>query len=125
MAEFEKDLLTEKIIGCCFEVHKGLGPGFLEKVYSKALKHQFQLEGLNFEIEKEFNLYFKDKLVGNFRCDFFIENKVIVEIKFFGGIYTPVLFQKQVMSYLRAAKVKTGLLINFGNVSCSVKRFSV
>lgn len=125
MAEFEKDVLTEKIIGCCFEVHKGLGPGFLEKVYSKALQHQLQLDGLNFEIEKEFNLYFKDKLVGNFRCDFFIENKIIVEIKSFAGIYTPVLFQKQVLSYLRAAKVKTGLLINFGNISCSIKRLSV
>jgi GxxExxY protein len=52
MAEFEKDTLTEKIIGCCFEVHKGLGPGFLEKVYSKALQHELQLKGLRFEAEK-------------------------------------------------------------------------
>ncbi|MBD1383718.1 GxxExxY protein [Mucilaginibacter rigui] len=49
----------------------------------------------------------------------------MVEIKSFASIYTPILFQKQVLSYLRAAKVKTGLLINFGNVSCSIKRFSV
>jgi hypothetical protein len=75
MAEFEKDLLTEKIIGCCFEVHKGLGPGFLEKVYSKALQHQLQLEGLSFEIEKEFNLYFKDKLVGHFPLRLFYRKK--------------------------------------------------
>lgn len=125
MAEFEKDILTEKIIGCCFEVHKHLGPGFAEKVYSKALQYQLELEGLSFIAEKEFNLYFKEKCVGNFRCDFFIEGRVIVEIKSFGGIYTPVIFQKQILSYLKAAKIKTGLLINFGNVSCTVKRYSV
>jgi len=124
MGNFENDLLTEKIIGCCFEVHKHLGPGFLEKVYSKALQHQLQLEGLAFEAEKEFLLYFKEKCIGSFRCDFFIENKVIVEIKSFTGIYTPVLFQKQLLSYLKASNIKTGLLINFGNVSCSIKRLS-
>jgi len=125
MANYENDSLTEKVIGCCFEVHKHLGPGFIEKVYSKALQHQLQLEGLNFEVEKEFDLYFKDKYVGKFRCDFFIEGKVIVEIKAVTGPFMPVLFQKQLLSYLKASKIKTGLLINFGNVSCSVKRLSV
>ncbi|HEX8021516.1 GxxExxY protein [Mucilaginibacter sp.] len=125
MANYESDSLTEKIIGCCFEVHKHLGPGFIEKVYSKALQHQLQLEGLAFEVEKEFQLYFKEKCVGNFRCDFFIENKVIVEIKAVTGPFMPVIFQKQLLSYLKASKIKTGLLINFGNVSCSIKRLSV
>jgi GxxExxY protein len=125
MGNFENDKLTAKIIGCCFEIHKHLGPGFVEKIYSKALQHQLQLEGLTFEAEKEFNLYFKDKCVGKFRCDFFIEGKVIVEIKSFSGIYTPVLFQKQLLSYLKASNIKTGLLINFGNISCTVKRLSI
>ena len=124
MANFENDVLTEKIIGCCFEVHKHLGPGFLENIYSKALQHQLTLEGLTFEVEKEFHLYFKEKQVGKFRCDFFIENRGIVEIKSFAGVYIPLLFQKQLLSYLKASKVKTGLLINFGNVSCSIKRLS-
>jgi GxxExxY protein len=124
MGNYEHDPLTEKIIGCCFEVHKHLGPGFLEKIYSTALQHQLQLEGLAFEVEKEFLLYFKEKCVGKFRCDFFIEGKVIVEIKSFTGMYMPVLFQKQLLSYLKASNIKTGLLINFGNVSCSIKRLS-
>jgi len=125
MAAYENDSLTEKIIGCCFEVHKHLGPGFIEKVYSKALQHQLQLEGLAFETEKKFELYFKEKCVGEFRCDFFIEGKVIVEIKAVTGPFLPVIFQKQLLSYLKASKIKTGLLINFGNVSCSIKRMSV
>jgi GxxExxY protein len=125
MGNFENDVLTQKIIGCCFEVHRHLGPGFLEKVYSKALQYQLQLEGLTFEVEKEFNLYFKEQRVGVFRCDFFIENKVIVEIKSITGNFMPILFQKQLLSYLKASNVKTGLLINFGNVSCSIKRLSV
>jgi GxxExxY protein len=125
MGSFENDTLTEKIIGCCFEVHKGLGPGFLEKVYSKALQHELQLKGIVFEVEKEFDLYFKDKCVGKFKCDLFIENRVIVELKSFSGIFTPVLFQKQLLSYLKASSTKTGLLVNFGNVSCTVKRLSV
>ena len=70
MAEFEKDILTEKIIGCCFEVHKGLGPGFLERVYSKALQHELHLKGLKFEAEKEFDLYFKESVLANSNATF-------------------------------------------------------
>ncbi len=124
MDVIEKDPLTHKIIGCCYEVHKELGPGFLEKIYSKALMIQFENENIEFECEKEFNVYFKNKLAGKFRCDFFIENNVILEIKAVTGIQ-PKLFQSQLISYLKASKIKTGLLVNFGNGSCEVKRLSV
>ena len=124
MGDFEKDTLTKKIIGCCFEVHRLLGPGFNEKIYSKALQHQLILEGLSFVAEKEFNVIFKGQFVGNFRCDIFVENKVITELKAVTGII-PKLFQIQLLSYLKASKVKTGLLINFGNPSCELKRLSV
>lgn len=49
MTNFEHDALTEKIIGCCFEVHRSLGPGFIEKIYAKALQHQLKNEGIGFE----------------------------------------------------------------------------
>lgn len=121
---FEHDSLTEKIIGCCFEVHSALGPGFVEKIYAKALQVQLANAGLALEIEKEFNVYFKDQFVGKFRCDLFVEGSVIVELKSVTG-FLPKLFQNQLLSYLKASKVKTGLLINFGNSSCEVKRLSV
>jgi len=78
---FDRDELTEKIIGCCFEVHRLLGPGFVEKIYAKALEHQLKLANLNFVAEKEFNVIFKDQFVGTFRCDLFVEGSVIVELK--------------------------------------------
>ena len=124
MSNFEHDFLTEKIIGCCYEVHKSLGPGFVEKIYAKALQHQLLLESLSFEVEKEFNVAFKEQFVGKFRCDLFVENKVIIELKSVTG-YIPVIFKSQLLSYLKASKVKTGLLINFGNPSCEIKRISV
>ena len=119
----EQDPLTYKIISCCYEVHKELGPGYLEKIYSKALMIQLELQGLKYECEKEFNVFFKNKFVGQFRCDFYIEGKVILEIKAVTGIQ-PKLFQTQLLSYLKASKLKTGLLVNFGNGSCEVKRLS-
>lgn len=125
MAGFENDELTAKIIGCCFEVHKSLGPGFAERIYSKALQIQLYDSGLQCEWEKDFEVYFKNQLVGKFRCDFLVEGKVIIEIKAVTGPFIPKLFHKQLLSYLKASQIKTGLLINFGNTSCEVKRLSV
>lgn len=124
MIEYEKDTLTQKIIGCCYEVHNQLGPGFLEKIYVNALKIKLQQAGLNYIAEKEFNVIFEHIIIGKFRCDLFVEDKVIVELKSVTG-YQPKLFQSQLISYLKASKIKTGLLINFGNTKCEVKRLSV
>ncbi|HWZ05231.1 MAG TPA: GxxExxY protein [Mucilaginibacter sp.] len=124
MGTFEHDALTEKIIGCCFEVHRLIGPGFVEKIYANALQHQLKIENISFVAEKEFKVIFKEQFVGTFRCDLFVENSVIVELKAVTG-YLPALFKNQLLSYLKASKIKTGLLINFGNSSCEVKRFSV
>lgn len=115
--DIENDALTHKIIGCCYEVHKELGPGFLEKIYANALTIQFLNQNIKFENEKAFDVYFKDKIIGKFRCDFFVEDKVIVELKSVTGIM-PKLFYSQLLSYLKASKIKTGLLINLGNGSC-------
>jgi GxxExxY protein len=117
----EKDKLTERIIGCCFIVHRELGPGFTEKVYHNALKLLFDKEGLQYQSEKEFEVYFLNKRVCTFRPDFVVADEVIVEIKSLAGT-TPVLFGHQLVSYLRASSFHTGLLINFGNKSCQVKR---
>lgn len=77
--EFENetsyDELTRKIIGCCFEVHNTLGPGFLEKIYVNALKIKLQQKGLKFEAEKEFIVEFENVIIGRFRCDLLVEGK--------------------------------------------------
>lgn len=123
MGNFEHDELTQKIIGCCYDVHRALGPGFVERIYANALHHQLRLENLSFVAEKEFKVFFKEQFVGNFRCDLFIEGVVIVELKSVVG-YMPAVFKSQLLSYLKASKIKTGLLINFGNPSCEVQRIS-
>ncbi|MDQ0637669.1 GxxExxY protein [Pedobacter sp. W3I1] len=124
MEEYENHELTGIIIGCCYSVHSQLGPGFLEKIYVNALKIKLSQAGLNFDVEKEFIVMFEDQIIGKFRCDLVVEQKVIVELKSVTG-YQPKLFQNQLISYLKASKIKTGLLINFGNTSCEVKRISV
>lgn len=124
MPENQNDKLTEVIIGCCFQIHNQLGPGFLEKIYANALKIKLKQAGLLFQAEKEFEVIFENVNIGKFRCDLFVENKVIVELKSVTG-FQPKLFQSQLLSYLKASKVKTGLLINFGNTSCEVKRLSI
>ncbi|MFH1868883.1 MAG: GxxExxY protein [Candidatus Omnitrophota bacterium] len=117
----ERDSLTEKIIGCSYKVHSELGPGFNEGIYHNALKIVLQEQGLKYQSEKSFDVRYQDKDVGRFRVDLIIENNVIVEVKAIAG-NMPIVFEKQVLSYLKASGYKTGLLINFGNKSCQVRR---
>lgn len=120
----DRDPLTEKIIACCYKVHSQIGPGFPERIYSNALKLVMKKEALKSECEKEFQVHFDNVKVGTFRCDFFIEEKVILEIKAVSG-KIPILFEHQLLSYLKAAKIKVGLLINFGNPSCQIRRLMI
>jgi GxxExxY protein len=117
----EEEQLTKQIIGCCFKVHRELGPGFTEKIYHKALKLALKEEGLRFQTEKEFNVYYSDQQVGTFRADLAVEDKVVVEIKSLEG-KVPMVFEYQLLSYLKASGLRIGLLVNFGNKSCQVKR---
>src|SRR4030067_2889348 len=117
----ERDPLTEKIIACCFAIHSELGPGFNEKIYHNALKLALKEGNLEYETEKEFAVYYKDKKIGSLRLDLIIECKVIVEIKALTGII-PDIFKYQLLSYLKVTNLHTGLLVNFSNKSCQVKR---
>src|SRR4030042_2482566 len=116
----EDDSITESIIGCCFEVHRELGPGFNEKIYHNALKLLFNQKGIRYQTEKEFEIFYLDKKIGTFRADLIVE-EVIVEIKSLAG-NIPMIFEHQLISYLKASRLHVGLLINFGNKSCQVKR---
>jgi GxxExxY protein len=117
----ERDQLTERIIGCCFKVHKDLGPGFNEKIYHHALMQLLDQKGIKYQTEKEFGVFYLDKKIGSFRADRVVEDEVILEVKSLAG-NTPALFQNQLISYLRVSGLHIGLLINFGNKSCQVKR---
>lgn len=116
-----RDPLTEKIISCCYKVHSELGPGFNEKIYHNALKTIFENEGLEYETEKRFDVYYRNKWIGNLIIDLIIEEKVIVEVKAVAG-NIPDIFKYQLLSYLKVSNLKVGLLVNFGNKSCQIKR---
>ena len=117
----DRDPLTERIIAACYQVHNELGPGFVERIYLSALKAALKKLELKYEQEKEFGVLFQGEKVGKFRADLVIEDKVIVELKALEG-RMPKVFESQVISYLKASGLNVGLLVNFGNRSCEVRR---
>ena len=120
----DRDPLTERIIACAYKVHSELGPGFNENIYHNALKIALEEDGLKFQTEKSFYVSFQSKHVGRLRLDLIVEDKVIIEVKALTGDI-PTVFELQVLSYLKASGYNVGLLINFGNKSCQVRRVMV
>lgn len=112
--------LTRKIIGCAMAVNGELGTGFQEVIYQRALAIEMQLQGLNFSREHEMNIFYKDQKIGTRRVDFFVEDKIMVEIKAVVGLENVHL--AQAMNYLEAYAVYIGLLINFGAKRLEFKR---
>jgi GxxExxY protein len=119
--EYPHSELTRRIIDACYEVHRELGPGFIEQIYHKALKVALSERGLNYDSEKYFDVHFHHQLVGQHWLDLIIEGTVYVELKAVEGSM-PEVFKAQVVSGLKASGLPVGLLINFGNPSCEVKR---
>ena len=120
----EKAVLTQQIIGCCFSVHRELGPGFPERIYHTALQLALKTSGVRYESKKRFRVSFQGTRVGECEVDLVVEDDVIVEVKAVLGVM-PKVFEAQLISYLRATEIPVGLLVNFGNTSCQVKRLVV
>ncbi len=110
-----------KIRGAIFAVHRELGCGFLERVYQDALECEFQERGIPYEREKEIQIMYKGKPLGNpYRADFVCYGKIIVELKALSEL--DGTHRAQVINYLKATKMKLGLLVNFGEISAKVER---
>ena len=103
--------ITEKIISCAIEVHSLLGPGLLENLYEEAMEHELKSRGIEYNRQKELEIKYKGNPIGNYRLDYLIENKVIVELKCVEAIKN--IHIAQVLTYLRAENLKVGLLLNF------------
>lgn len=114
LSEEEKRLnqITEKIIGCAIEVHKGLGPGLLESAYEECLCYELNRIGLKFARQVPLPVIYKGvKLDCSYRMDIVVENSVIVEVKAVENLI-PV-HDAQLLSYLKLYDKKVGLLMNF------------
>jgi len=118
--EYPLSEMTGKIIGCAMEVHRILGNGFQEVIYQRALAKEMHLQGLDFSREHEMKIYYKSEKIGTRRVDFFVENKVMVEIKAVTQLED--IHLAQAINYLEAYGLDIGLLLNFGNRSLQFKR---
>ena len=109
--QYPQKELTEKIIGCAINVHRVLGPGYLESIYENSLASELSKQGLSFERQHVIKVFYDGVEVGQHRLDVLVEGKVVVELK-----SVEVLTDRhvaQVISTLKAVGVKVGLLINF------------
>ena len=108
------DELARQVIGAAIEVHRILGPGFLESVYDAALAIELELHGIPYERQKSLTLEFKGKVVGDSRLDFLVDGQLIVELKAVESIH-PV-FAAKMIHYLKLCNLELGLIINFNVV---------
>ena len=120
MAEILFKELSYKVVGAAIEVHKILGPGFLEAVYEKAMAYEMTLRGIPFEEQKPLPVYYKDQLIGEYYADFVIDGKIIVELKAVSQMVKA--FEAKAIHYLTATGFELAILINFGTSSLQQER---
>ena len=120
MDQDELNKLTNKIIGIAIEVHKTLGPGFDEKIYSNALDEEFNRARVRYNRERIVDVKYKNKKIGEKRIDFLIEDELILELKAVDGIGR--LYLAQMISYLKALDKRLGLILNFASGKLEIKR---
>lgn len=118
--EEEINALTHKIIGCAMKAHRVLGNGFQEVIYQRALAIEMGKQGLTFNREMEMTIFYEGVDIGTRRVDFFVENKVMVEIKAIEKLEE--VHKAQAINYCEAYNIADGLLINFGGKSLDFKR---
>ena len=116
----EIDKLTHKIIGCAMQVHCTLGNGFQEVLYQRCLAIELEKHSVNYVRELDMEIIYEGVVVGSRRVDFFVEDKVMVELKALTAL-EPVHLA-QAINYLEAYNLEIGLLINFGAKQLEFKR---
>ncbi|HBE02417.1 MAG: GxxExxY protein [Spirochaetes bacterium GWF1_41_5] len=118
------DELSNKIIGLAIEVHRELGPGLLESTYKQCLAYELRNSVINFDMEIEMPVKYKDIIIScGYRADFVIENKIVIEIKSIDKL-API-HEAQILTYMKLSKISIGLLINFNEqmLKSGIRRF--
>ena len=114
--------LTEKVIRCAFAVSNTLGCGFLEKVYENALAHELRKAGMKAEQQHGITVYYDGVAVGEYAADLRIEGVLLVELKAIKELDD--IHLAQCLNYLKATKLRLGLLMNFGKPKLEVHRIA-
>ena len=120
MDAYPDDALTRRVIGCIFQVHGTLGPGFLERVYRRALVIELRKQGLATQVEKEVFICYDGHRIGRHVVDLIVEGSLIVELKTAEGLGKA--YYAQVRSYLKATNLHLGLLVNFAGARADIRR---
>ncbi len=116
--QFEE--ISSRVINSAIKVHKTLGSGFLESIYQNALEIQLCNDKINFEKQKQINIFFKESLVGTHVIDLLINNEMVIELK---AVKELTDFHiAQVISYLKATGLKVALILNFSKSVLEIKR---
>jgi len=116
----EYEDLTEKIIGCAYQVYNQMGFGFLESVYEKCLCIELRKAGLNYQTQQSITVYYEDEVVGQFAADIIVNDMVILELKSVRRIIRA--HEVQLVNYLVATRKPLGLVLNFGPQKVEIKR---
>jgi GxxExxY protein len=112
--------ITDSIIAAAIAVHRELGPGFLETIYEQALAVEFAIRGIAFVRQRPIPLFYRDHQIGEHRLDFVVEEKIVVELKAVETLEN--VHFAIVRSYLKAAVLPDGLILNFSSMPLTVKR---
>ena len=108
----EFDDLSNRVIGCALEVHKHLGPGLLESAYAQCLAHELSAAAIPFKLEQSIPVNYKGTLLDcGFRADIVVDDTLIIELKSVQKLLP--IHEAQLLTYMKLAKIKTGLLMNF------------
>lgn len=111
----ESNEITGEIINCAIKVHKTLGPGLLESVYEKCLAYELSKRGLKVEVQKEMPIVYEEIVFDKgYRIDLLVEDSVVVELKSVSEMKP--IYSAQTLTYLKLAKLKVALLINFNEI---------
>ncbi len=121
--EYKYADITQKIIGCAMKVHNTLGNGFQEVIYQRALAIEMTAQELSFVREMEMPIFYESEDIGTRRVDFFVEEKIMVELKAITQLEKVHLAQG--LNYLEAYKMEIGILLNFGNTKLEFKRLTI
>ena len=107
----ELDALARRVIGAAIEVHRILGPGYLESVYEEALAIELGMQGVPCDRQTPLKIEYKGKAVGEGRLDLLVADRLVVELKTVDNLLP--IHHAQVLSYLKVTRKQIGLLINF------------
>ena len=107
----EVEQLMRATIGCCIAVHRELGPGLRERIYSRAIAIELKAAGIEFEREKKYQVTYRGELLCDQKLDFVVAHEIVLEVK--SVEHLAAIHHSQIVNYMRIARIRAGLLLNF------------